>query len=108
MVVALIPWACHFRISSRNGSTLETFWGALRGVLWNLTQWIQPILRERNAMDRLHRRPAYVLGPRNLASGFAHSQTLNDLPYFEPLEPPVSHRVPPKKILQGNAIKKSK
>jgi hypothetical protein len=79
-----------------------------RGVLWNLTQWIQPILRERNAMDRLHRRPAYVLGPRNLASGFAHSQTLNDLPYFEHLEPPVSHRVPPGKIFQGNAIKKSK
>ena len=44
----------------------------------------------------------------NLAGGFAHPQTLNDLPYFEHLEPPVSHRVPPGKIPQGNAIKKSK
>ena len=45
-------------------------------------------------MDRLHRCPAHVLRPRNLANGFAHSQTLNDLPYFEHIEPPESHRVP--------------
>jgi hypothetical protein len=49
-----------------------------------------------------------VLGPRYLASGFAHPQTLNDLPYFEHLEPPVSHRVSSGKIPQSNAIKKSK
>jgi hypothetical protein len=45
---------------------------------------------------------------RMLASRFAHPQTLNDLPYFEHLEPPVSHCVSSGKIPQGNAIKKSK
>src|SRR5258708_30298439 len=45
-------------------------------------------------MDRIHCRPAHTLGPRNLARGLAHSQTLKELTYFVHLEPPVSHRVP--------------
>ena len=77
-------------------------------VVWNLTQRIQPVLSQRKRMDRIHRRPAHALGSCNLPCGFAHPQTLNDLPYFEHLEPPVSHCVSSGKIPQGNAIKKSK
>ena len=51
----------------------------------------------RHRVNRCHRRSPQVPGSTDLPGGFAKPQALNDLPYFEHLEPPVCHRAPPGK-----------